>query len=137
MKRSGLPAGSDSRESACNMGDTRFNPWVGKSPWRRDWQLTPVFLPGEFHGQRSLAGYSPWHHKESDMTERLTLSLWKDQLSTGGPAQISGCGFYSAHFIEDSLKLQQNRKLDQDQIARHSMFPMQWARAGGPGSITG
>ena len=47
-----------------------------KIPWRRAWQPTPVFLPGEFHGQRSLAGYSPWGHKESDMTERLTLSLF-------------------------------------------------------------
>ena len=46
-----------------------FNPWVGKIPWRREWQLTPVFLPGAFHGQRSLVGYSPWGHKESDMTE--------------------------------------------------------------------
>ena len=46
-----------------------FNPWVGKIPWRRAWQPTPVFLPGEFHGQRSLAGYSLWGHKESDTTE--------------------------------------------------------------------
>ena len=38
----------------------RFNPWVGKIPWSRKWQPTPVFLPGEFHGQRSLVGYSPW-----------------------------------------------------------------------------
>ena len=36
-----------------------FNPWVGRIPWRRAWQPTPIFLPGEFHGQRSLAGYSP------------------------------------------------------------------------------
>ena len=48
-----------------------FNPWVRKIPWRREWQSTSVFLPGEFHGQRSLVGYSPWGHKESDMTERL------------------------------------------------------------------
>ena len=47
----------------------RFNPWVGKISWRREWQPTPVFLPGESHGQRSLAGYSPWGHKESDTTE--------------------------------------------------------------------
>ena len=47
----------------------RFNPWVGKIPWRRARQPTPVFLPGESHGQRSLAGYSPWSHKESDTTE--------------------------------------------------------------------
>ena len=44
-------------------------------PWRREWQPTPVFLPGESHGQRSLAGYSPWGCKELDMTEQLTLSL--------------------------------------------------------------
>ena len=40
-----------------------FAPWVGKIPWRRKWQSTPVFLPRELHGQRSLAGYSPWGHK--------------------------------------------------------------------------
>ena len=43
--------------------------WIGKIPWRRAWQPTPVFLPGESHGQRSLAGYSPWGHKELDMDE--------------------------------------------------------------------
>ena len=51
-------------------------PWVqslvGKIPWRRTWQATPVFLPGEPHGQRSLAAYSPWGHKESDMTNHST-----------------------------------------------------------------
>ena len=41
----------------------RFNPWVGKTPWRGKWQHTPVFLPGKSHGQRSLVGYSPWGHK--------------------------------------------------------------------------
>ena len=46
-----------------------FNPWGGKIPWRKKWQPTPVFLPGEFHGYRSLAGYSPWGHKVSDMTK--------------------------------------------------------------------
>ena len=46
-----------------------FNPWVGKMPWRRKWQPTPVFLPGKSHEQRSLAGYSPWGLKESDVTE--------------------------------------------------------------------
>ena len=46
-----------------------FDPWVGKSLWRRKWQQAPVFLPGESHGQRSLEGYSPWGHKGSDTTE--------------------------------------------------------------------
>ena len=54
---------------------TRFNPWVGKIPWRRKRQSTPVFLPGEFDGQRILAGYSSWGRKELDMTERISLSL--------------------------------------------------------------
>ena len=51
--------------------ETRFDPWVGKIPWRRKWQPTPVFLPGESHGGRSLVGYSPRGRKESDTTERL------------------------------------------------------------------
>ena len=46
-----------------------FDPRVRKIPWRRAWKPTPVFLPGESHGQRSLAGYSPWGRIESDMTE--------------------------------------------------------------------
>ena len=64
--------------------ETWVNPQVGKIPWRRKWQPTPVFLPGEFHGQRSLAGYSPWGHKEVDTTERLPLShllIWWTVLS--------------------------------------------------------
>ena len=51
------------KESACQCRRCRrhrFDPWVGKTPWRRKWQPTPVFLPGKFHGQRSLAGYGPW-----------------------------------------------------------------------------
>ena len=52
-------------------GTSQFYPWFGKIPWRREWQPTPVFLPGESLGQRSLAGYSPWGCKESDTTEWL------------------------------------------------------------------
>ena len=47
----------------------RFNPWVGNIPWKRAWQPSPAFLPGESHGQRRLVGYGPWGHKDSDMTE--------------------------------------------------------------------
>ena len=63
---------SDSEESTCQCRRPGFNPWVWKIPWRGPWQPTPVFLPGESHGQRSLVGYSPWGGKELDMTERLT-----------------------------------------------------------------
>ena len=54
-----------------NAGDMglRFDPWIRKIPWRRAWQSSPVYLPGESHGQRSLEGYSPWGCKELDMTE--------------------------------------------------------------------
>ena len=75
---SGFPGGSDGKESACNAGDPGAIPGSGRFPGEgngnsREWQPTPVLLPGESHGQRSLAGYSPCGHKESDMTEQLTL----------------------------------------------------------------
>ena len=50
----------------------RFDPWVGKIPWKRKWQLTTVFLPGESNGERSLTSYSPWGQKELDTTEWLS-----------------------------------------------------------------
>ena len=53
----GFPSSSDGKASACNAGDTGSIPGLGRFPWRRKWQPIPVFLPGEFHGQRSLAGY--------------------------------------------------------------------------------
>ena len=59
-----------------------FDPWVGKSPWRRKWPPTPVLLLGEFHGQRSWAGYSPWDRKESDTTGWLTLTFTFNQYLT-------------------------------------------------------
>ena len=69
----GFPGGSDSKESACNKGDLGL---IRKIPWRRAWLPTPIFLPRELHGQKSLVDYSPWGHKESDMTEQLTLALF-------------------------------------------------------------
>ena len=67
----GFPGGSEVKASACNAGDLGLIPGWGRPPWRRKWQPTPVFLPGESHGPRSLAGYSPRGRKESDTTERL------------------------------------------------------------------
>ena len=60
--------GSVVMNSPANVGRRGLSPWVGNIPWRREWQPTPVFLPGESHGQRSLAGYSPWGCTDSDMT---------------------------------------------------------------------
>ena len=65
-----LPASA--RNKRCKR--CKLNPWVGKIPWRRKWQPTPVFLPGKSHGQRSLAGYSPGGLIESDTTKQLTTT---------------------------------------------------------------
>ena len=68
----GFSGGSMVKNPPANAGDLGsipgFDPWVGKIPWRRKWLPTPVFLPGQCHGQRNLAGCSPWGPKESDMT---------------------------------------------------------------------
>ena len=73
QKQLRFPGGvSSNKEATCqcrkyNRG--KFDPWVGKISWRRAWQPTPVVLPGEPHGQRSLVGYSPWGCEESDVTK--------------------------------------------------------------------
>ena len=73
MSVSGLSTWLSSKEFACQWRRLGFNPWVGKIPWRRKLQPTPVFLPGKLHGQKSLVDYSPWDHKESNMTEWLSM----------------------------------------------------------------
>ena len=68
----GFPGGTVVKNQPINVGDARDTdkiPWVEKIPCRWKWQPAPVFLPRESFGQRSLAGYRPWGHKESDMTE--------------------------------------------------------------------
>ena len=63
----GFLGGASGKEPACKCRRQErhgFTPWVGKIPWRREWQPIPVFLPGESRGQRSLVGYSPWGHIE-------------------------------------------------------------------------
>ena len=86
----------------------RFDPWVGKIPWRRKWQSTPVLLPGKSHGQRSLVGYSPWGCKESDTTEWLhfhfhfqsTIHQWESlEQSSSGPRnkQLNWCNYHSIY----------------------------------------
>ena len=65
----GFPGGLDGKESACNAGHPGSVPGLGRFPQRREWEPAPVLLPGEFHGQKSLEGYSPQGLKESDTTE--------------------------------------------------------------------
>ena len=67
-----FPDGSVVANPPVNAGHIYLIPGVGEIPWNKKWQPTPVFLPGKFHGERNLVGYSPWGCKESDTTERLT-----------------------------------------------------------------
>ena len=77
-----FPGGASGKELTCQCRRCKrhgFDPWVGKIPWRRAWQPTPVFSPRESLEQRSLAGYNPWVRKESDMAE-----------ATGHALQVTG-----------------------------------------------
>ena len=96
----GLPRWLSGKESACQCRRHRgqgHDPWVEKIVWRRKWQTIPVFLPREHHRQRSLAWYSPWSCRESDVTEwecvltheHKTDNCWEPALGTGSPAQCS------------------------------------------------
>ena len=76
LRLGGFPGGSVVKNPPANERECwrhGFNPWVKKTPWRRKWQPTPVFLPGGFYGQKSLASYNPYGPKESDMPEQLAL----------------------------------------------------------------
>ena len=86
-----FPCGSDVKVSAYNAcRRPRFIPWVRKIAWRRKWQPTPVHLPGESHGWRSLVGYSSWGRKESDRTEGLHFHF-HFQLKGGVADNIRTC----------------------------------------------
>ena len=71
----GLPWRLSHKETACQCRRCRLDPWAGKIPWRRKWQPAPVFLPEKSHEQRSLVGYSPWGHEESEVTQHVHRAL--------------------------------------------------------------
>ena len=72
----GFPGGSAVKNLPANAGDVNSIPGSGGSPEERKWHPTLVFLPGKFHGQRSLARYGPWGHKESPATEQSSTKLF-------------------------------------------------------------
>ena len=76
------------KKSKWQCGRCGFKPRVGKISWRRKWQPTPVLLPGKSHGQRSLAGYIPWGHKELEMTEGLSS---QDSTEPRSKGYLQGC----------------------------------------------
>ena len=82
------------------MQEVWFHPWVGKIPWRRAWQCTPVFLTGESHGQRRLAGYSTWGCKEWDSTEATQHTCSETSLiKTERPCQTATTVILSLHVL--------------------------------------
>ena len=96
-----FPGGLEGNAPACNAGDLGSIPGLGRFPRRRKWQPTPVLLPGKSHGWRSMVGYSPWGHRESDTTEQRHVYTNKKKktttrMSTTEPIQgytrISGQG---------------------------------------------
>ena len=99
----GFPGGPNGKEPTCQCKRQKrngFSSLIDKIPWRRAWQPTPVFLPGESNGQRSLAGYSPWGRKESDMTE----VTWH--------ARTTVTGELFAHFSRASGPGRQRRRME-------------------------
>ena len=100
-----LPKWCSGKESACQCRRCKscgYNPRVGKIPCRRKWQPTPALLPGKFHGQRSLVGYSPWGGKESDMTEHSTAQhrvLTFDEVQFMNVSRCFWCIAYSTVLI--------------------------------------
>ena len=91
-----FPNGSAGKEPACQCRRPRFNPWVGKIPWRRERLLMPVFLPGESHGLRSLVGYRPWGRRETDTMEVSEHSIARQFPSAhvlGGIPPARGCSW--------------------------------------------
>ena len=83
---------------------SRFSPLVRKIPWRREWQQTPTFLPGEFCAQRSVTAYSPWGCKELDTAEQLTHNRHSNSLKT---INLTKC-YYSHHTTKDTKAQERN-----------------------------
>ena len=98
-KTMGFPGGAGGKEPTCQCSKHKrqgFHPWVRKIPWGRAWQLTPVFLSEESHGQRSLACYNPLCSKELDMTEATEHTCM---------AQIKGILHCNLSLVQGSLFL--------------------------------
>ena len=101
-----------------------FDPWFGKIPWRRAWQPTPVFLPGESQGQRNLVGYNPWGCRESDMTEQLTFHF-----TSGYNGEPLGC-FCLVFLIRRVACFRLSFKQTPSQCLDHGLRAPPWRKGG-------
>ena len=107
----GFPGGFNSKVSAClQRRRPEFDPRVGKIPWRRKRQPTPVLLPGKSCGQRSLVGYSPWGGRESDTAERLHFHFQHTELIIFFIVHLYPCSLDATNrfpcFLSNFLKLE-------------------------------
>ena len=99
--RMGFPGGSDSKQSACNARDPNLMPWSGRSiPWRKKWLPTAVLLPGESHGQRSLAGCSPWGCRVWHAWATNTFTLLRSRKFPSLPALLTFYHGWAMNFIK-------------------------------------
>ena len=134
-----LPWCFSGKESACQFRRHGFTPWVEKILWRREWQPTLVFLPGKYHGQRSLVGYSPWGHKrfghdfatknrsnkdvynprDSFIHSHLWSTSIQTLLQTLGESSVWRC--YYTHFADEAMET--HRGLSANERAQHCTFP--------------
>ena len=93
------------------MQETQVQSLGGKIPWRREWLPTPVFLPGEFHGQRSLVGYSLWGREESDTIDQLARSLFSlKKISLKKKRNFIGSQLYKPFFKKNTHPDQNDRE---------------------------
>ena len=96
----GFPGGSDGKETTCNAGDPGLIPGSGRFPWRKKWPPTPVFLPGEFYGQRSMVGYTPVQFSCSVVSDSLQpYGLQHTRLPCSSPTP--GACSNSCHWVGD------------------------------------
>ena len=99
----------------------RFNPWIGKILWRRECQTTPVFLPGEFRGQRSLAGYGPWGCKECEVKSAL------GSITTNKASRVDGITVELFQILkDDAVKVPHSIC---QQIWKTQQGPQDWERS--------
>ena len=109
----------------------RFDPWVRKTPWRREWLTSPVFLPGESHGHRNLAGYSPWGRNKPRVSSHCVTEYFVKELNSKLKSRDSASKFrpppWSSTFLRggESFPLSLNVLLTHD---RNSMPVLSWLR---------
>ena len=120
----GFPQWLSGKESACHCRRRGFDPWVRKISWSRKWQPTPLFLPGKFHGQRSMAGYSPWGPKGSNTTLCLVSwscpTLWDPMVCS--PPGSSVHGIFQARMLEwVAISFSRGSSWPRDQKPTYSM----------------